>query len=62
MEEEKSNIEEELSVMHIIKSDGTRVPINAKTIYTRHSNGRVDCTIQLQKPLNMGGNQEQPKI
>jgi len=51
-------VTEENSVMSLTLKDGTKIPVNAKTIYTKHSNGRVDCKIELQKPLDMSGKSE----
>lgn len=53
--EQEPIITEEQSMMTITLKDGTKVPVKAKTIYTKHSNGRVDCKIEIEKPINLGG-------
>ena len=55
---EEPKITEEKSIMNITFQDGTKIPVNAKTIYTKHSNGRVDCKIEIEKPIELSGKQE----
>lgn len=52
--EQEPIITEELSTMYIVLKDGTRIPVNAKTIYTKHNDGTQDCKIELEKPVNLG--------
>ena len=54
MEDKIIKIEEELGVMQLNLTDGRKIPVNAKTIYTYYESGRKDCTIQVEKPLELG--------
>lgn len=50
-------ITEEISKMELTLPDGTKTMIDAKTIYTYREDGTNDCTIILNKPLQMGSSQ-----
>lgn len=54
MEDKIIKVEEEIGIMHLDLTNGQRIPVNAKTIYTYYESGRKDCTIQVEKPLDLG--------
>ena len=51
MEDKIVKTEKEISVMKIVLPDGTNVPCNALTRHTHWSSGRIDCAIEIEKPI-----------
>lgn len=49
------NIKEEIGEVTITLKDGRKFITPAKTIYTEYESGRKDCTVQIQKPMDLGG-------
>ena len=51
-------VEEELGMAIINMKDGRKIPANVRTINTYWESGRKDCTVEIEKPLNLYGNIE----
>lgn len=57
-----TNIKEEIGEVTITLRNGTKIVTPAKTIYTEYESGRKDCTVQIQRPFELGGVAEQPGV
>jgi len=47
------DIKEEIGKVILNTKSGKKIPTMSKTIYTYYKSGRKDCTVQIQKPLDM---------
>jgi hypothetical protein len=57
-----TNIKEEIGEVTLTLKNGTKIITPSKTIYTEYASGRKDCTVQIQKPFELGGVAEQPGV
>ncbi len=57
-----TNIKEEIGAVTITLRNGTKIITPSKTIYTEYASGRKDCTVQIQKPMDLGGVAMQPGV
>ncbi len=53
------NIVEELGKATINLKNGIKEIVPTKTIYTYYDDGTNDCKVEIQKPLDLIGNQEE---
>ena len=60
MKEVKEIIEEKGEVTLNLKNGDKKV-VPSKTIYTYYTDGTNDCRIEMAKPLDLRGNQEEVK-
>ena len=60
MKEVKEIIKEDGEVTLNLRS-GEKKVVPAKTIYTYYTDGTNDCRIEIQKPLDIKGNQQEVK-
>lgn len=51
--------EEELGTVQLNLKNGKSIKVPAKTIYTIWESGRKDCTVQIQKPIDVFGDNKQ---
>ena len=56
MEDKIINTTEEYSTMTVSLKDGTKIPVKAKTIYTKWASSRIDCEVQILEPINGSAN------
>ncbi len=56
-----TNIKEEIGEVMITLRNGTKIVTPSKTIYTEYASGRKDCTIQIERPMELGGIAIQPE-
>lgn len=55
------NVVEELGEATVNLRDGSKHKVPTKTIYTYYVDGTNDCRVEIQKPLDIRGNQQEVK-
>lgn len=53
------DIKEEMGEVTLNMKSGNKIKTLAKTIYTLYESGRKDCKLEIQKPIDLFGKQEQ---
>ena len=55
------NIKEELGYVTLNLKNGTKQKVLSKTVYTFYDDNTNDCRIEIEKPLDLRGNQQEVK-